>query len=114
MSPGSSSVTGGRLAGRMRVLPRAVSHRFMHLRPRERPADPQRILIAHSLLLGDTLMLTALLAKLRENHPRARIVMTMRRALLPLYLGRPYGVEPFLFDARDARTLDPLFDFGGF
>jgi ADP-heptose:LPS heptosyltransferase len=115
MSPGfTSKPAGSRLAGRMRVLPRAVSHRFMHLRPRERPAAPRRILIAHSLLLGDTLMLTPLIAKLRERHPQARIVMTVRRELMPLYTGRPYGVEPLLLDVRDVRTLDALFSFDGF
>jgi ADP-heptose:LPS heptosyltransferase len=40
--------------------------------------------------------------------------MTMRGELLPLYAGRPYGVEPLLFDPRDARTLDPLLESGGF
>ena len=36
---------------------------------RRRPAAPRRILVLHHLLLGDTLMVTALLAKLRERHP---------------------------------------------
>ena len=37
---------------------------------RVEPIEPRRILIAHHLLLGDTLMLTPLLAKLRASHPR--------------------------------------------
>ena len=41
-----------RLASRMHVLPRAFAR---SLRARRRPADPARILIAHHLLLGDTL-----------------------------------------------------------
>jgi ADP-heptose:LPS heptosyltransferase len=98
----------------MRVLPRALARRFMHLRPRERPAAPRSILIAHHLLLGDTLMLTALLAKLRERHTQARIAITVRREFSPLYAGRPYGVEPIVFDPRDASTLDSLCAFGGF
>ena len=44
------------------------------------PARPRRILIAHHLLLGDTLMLTPLLAKLRARYPAAEIVMTVPRA----------------------------------
>ncbi|MSQ48880.1 MAG: heptosyltransferase [Betaproteobacteria bacterium] len=99
----------GRLAGRLRLLPRALTRRFLRLRRRERPAVPRRILIAHHLLLGDTLMLTALLAKLREQHPQASIVMTVRRAYAPLYASRPYGVEPVVFEPREAATLDPLF-----
>ena len=44
------------------------------------PAAPRRILVLHHLLLGDTLMLTALLAKLRARYPAAEIVMTVPRA----------------------------------
>ena len=114
MSPASSEEAPGRLAGRLRVLPRALARRFLRMQRRERPAAPRRILIAHHLLLGDTLMLTPLLAKLRERHPQARIAMTVRRTYAPLYAARPYGVEPVVFEPRDAATLDPLFALGGF
>ena len=59
-------------------------------------------------------MLTPLLAKLRERHPKARIAMTVRRSLLPLYAGRPYGVQAIEFDPRDAATLDALVGDDGF
>jgi ADP-heptose:LPS heptosyltransferase len=115
MSPAfSESTTGGRLAGRLRVLPRAFANRFLHLRQRERPAAPERVLIAHNLLLGDTLMLTPLLAKLRGQYPSAHISMTVARGIAALYTGRPYGVDPVVFDPRDTRTLDPLLKAGGF
>jgi 3-deoxy-D-manno-octulosonic-acid transferase len=39
-------------------------------------AMPRRILIAHNLLLGDTIMLVPLLKKLRTRFPEAEIVMT--------------------------------------
>ena len=52
---------------------------------RRRPPAPARILVLHHLLLGDTLMLTALLAKLRARHPRradrADRAARVRRAL---------------------------------
>jgi ADP-heptose:LPS heptosyltransferase len=100
-----------RLAARLRVVPRALA---AVSRRRERPRDPAGILVAHHLLLGDTLMLTPLLAKLRERHPRARIAMTVARAFAPLYAGRPYGVEPVVFEPREPGTLDVLFSHGGF
>ncbi|MDA8390084.1 MAG: glycosyltransferase family 9 protein [Gammaproteobacteria bacterium] len=75
---------------------------------RRRPREVQRILVAHNLLLGDTLMLTPLLAALRTAHPQARIVMTCSPAFLPLYRGRPYGVEAMAFDPRDRSTLAAL------
>ena len=70
------------------------------------PADPRRILVAHHLLLGDTLMLTPLLKKLRALHPDAEITMTVPPAFAPLYSTRPYGVHALSFDPRaDASTL---------
>jgi len=101
-----------RIASRMRVVPAAMLRRFTVRR--RRPQSPGSILIAQHLLLGDTLMLTPLLAKLREQHPTARIAMTVRKAAAPLYSGRPYGVEPLAFDPRDPGTLVALLDRPGF
>jgi ADP-heptose:LPS heptosyltransferase len=75
---------------------------------RQRPDAPRRILVLHHLLLGDTLMVTALLAKLRAQHPDAEIVMTVNRAFAPLYEGRPYGVRAHPFDPRDVGTFTSL------
>lgn len=75
---------------------------------RRRPAAPQRILVLHHLLLGDTLCVTALLAKLRANHPQAEIVMTVPRAFADLYASRPYGVRAHPFDPRDFATFRAL------
>jgi ADP-heptose:LPS heptosyltransferase len=68
---------------------------------RKRPSVPERILVLHQLLLGDTLMLSALLARLREQYPQSQIVMTCAPALLPLYAGRPWGVQTIPWDERD-------------
>lgn len=84
-----------RLAARLHVLPRALAR---GLARGSRPAEPGRILVAHNLLLGDTLMLAALLKRLRARHPRAAIEMTVAPALLPLFAGRPYGVEALPYD----------------
>src|SRR5712671_5239278 len=77
-------------------------------RPRIRPAEVRRVLVAHHLLLGDTLMLAPLLAKLRERHPHAQIVMTVRPALMPFFEPRPYAVQAMPFDPRDGASLDAL------
>lgn len=84
-----------RLASRLHVLPRALVRGGAR---RARPSDPKRILIAHNLLLGDTLMLTALLARLRRLYPRAAVDLAVSPALLPLYAQRPYGVDAVPFD----------------
>ncbi len=72
---------------------------------RRRPAAPRRVLVLHHLLLGDTLMLTPLLAKLRAAHPDGEIVLTLPKAISPLYAGRPYGVTPVAWDPRDVAAL---------
>ena len=100
-------MTESRVAGRLRVLPRALANRLF---PRRRPAQPKRVLIAHHLLLGDVMMLAPLLAKLRERYPQAEVAMTVRRALVPLFARRPYGVQAIPYDPRDSSTLDRLFD----
>ena len=105
---------GRRLGGRLRVLPRALARRFLRMQRRERPAAPRRILIAHHLLAGDVLMLTPLLAKLRERHSDADIVILVRRAVAPLFSGRPYGARALVYEPREAATLDALFGEPGF
>jgi ADP-heptose:LPS heptosyltransferase len=98
----------------MRLLPRAFANRFLHLGRRERAAAPRRILVAQHLLAGDVLMLTPLLAKLRERHAEAEIVLAVRPAVAPLYSGRPYGVRALVYEPRDPATLDAFFDGPGY
>jgi len=77
-------------------------------RRRQRPAVVRRLLIAHHLLLGDTIMLTPLIKKARERFPQAEIAMTCPRAYAPIYAGRPYGLTILPFDPRslsDHRAL---------
>jgi ADP-heptose:LPS heptosyltransferase len=75
---------------------------------RRKPGEPRRILVLHHLLLGDTLMLTGLLAKLRARYPQAEIAMTVAPAYVALYEGRPYGVIAHALDPRDYGTLRRL------
>jgi len=110
----SRDANSSRLGGRLRVLPRALARRFLRMQRRERPAAPRRILVAHHLLAGDVLMLAPLLAKLRQRHPDADLAMTVRRALAPLFSGRPYGTRALVYEPRDAATLDALFAEPGF
>lgn len=101
-----------RLASRASVIVRALGNMIV---PQEMSAaPPQRILVAHHLLLGDTLMLTPLLAKLRERHPQAEIVMLAPKASVPLYQQRPYGVTVLPHDPRDPATFRTLRKTAGF
>lgn len=77
-------------------------------RGRHKPVTVHRILIAHHLLLGDTLLLTPLLAALRDHYPGADIVFCCPRPFLGLYSGRPYGVDALVYDPRDLASLRAL------
>ena len=72
-------------------------------------ALPQRILIAHHLLLGDTIMLAPLLKKLRQTLPQADIVLLCPPAWLPLFAGQPYGVRALAYDQRSLAAHRQLF-----
>jgi ADP-heptose:LPS heptosyltransferase len=99
--PTATVSTQSRFQGRARVVGRALLSRAWSGGLRSRPIDPRRILIAHHLLLGDTLMLTALIAKLRERHPAADIVMALPEPYAPLYAGAPYRVRAIGWSPRD-------------
>ena len=103
-----------RLPSRLRIIAGASWNRLKTGRRRIAPINPARILIAHHLLLGDTLMLTPLLAKLRAQYPQAEIVMTAPQAIAPLYEKRPYGVLAVSYDPGDPATFQALYSLRGF
>jgi ADP-heptose:LPS heptosyltransferase len=72
------------------------------------PASPRRILIAHHLLLGDTIMLTPLIAKCRARWPDAEILMTCPTKYAELFSGRPYGLRILPYDRSDAKSIMAL------
>lgn len=76
--------------------------------------SPSRILVLHHLLLGDALMLTPLLAKLREKWEAAEIILACPKLLMPLYRANPFGVHAVPFDPRDEKTLSGLEKYNGF
>lgn len=96
----------GRLLTRLAVVSRALP---TFAKRRRRSPSPRRILVAHHpKMIGDLLMLTPLVAKLRSTWPDAQIVITASRAVQPLYAARPYGVEALAFDPRDPATFAPF------
>lgn len=98
-----------RLPQRLFILRRLALH---CLNPaawrRKRPDTPRSILILHHLLLGDSLMLTPLLAKLADRYPQAQRYVACPRAFVGLYGEHPYGVEALPWDPRTADGLHTL------
>lgn len=105
---------GSRLKARLAIVPRAAARLVATAGRRRRPAQPRSILVAHGMLLGDTLMLAALLAGLRERYPAAELTMTVAPETLPLFAGRPYGVRAVAYDPRDPAGLRALAGAGGY
>lgn len=97
-----------RTGARLSLLGLLARQSLRDLGRRGPSASPRRILIVHHLLLGDTLMLAALLAKLRQQHPQAEILMCCPRPIVPLYARQPWGVQAVAFDPRDAASLRAL------
>ncbi|EJO55733.1 glycosyltransferase family 9 protein [Burkholderia multivorans] len=102
-----------RFPGRIHIFARALP-KLLFKPLRCRPAQPSSVLVAHHLLLGDTLLLTPLLAKLREQYPDARIALACPKAIAPLFARAPFGVEALAFDPRDAASVRRLVGSGPF
>jgi ADP-heptose:LPS heptosyltransferase len=103
-----------RASARIPVILLALLRRVFTLGRRRAPVDPKRILIVHHQLLGDTLLMTALVACLHERWPRAELVMTVPVAFVPLFQKRPYGLTVLPHDPRYPGTVLKLLRAGRF
>ena len=101
------------MSSRSRTWLAIYARALAHMASGGAPADPpRRILLAHHSLLGDTILLGAVTAKLRHLHPDARLVHVMPRAFVPLFSRRPWGVEAAGWSVRDPASLEALWALG--
>jgi len=101
-----------RLISRASIVMSALGHAFERA-----PAagSPQSVLIAHHpKMIGDTLLMSPLFAKARHIWPHAQIVTAVSAATLPLFASRPWRVQAFEYDPKNARTLAEFRRPGGF
>ncbi|BBF87126.1 heptosyltransferase family protein [Aquitalea magnusonii] len=99
-----------RLPGRLLIFA-ALMCRLPWQWLRRRPSEQtvQRILVLHQFLLGDALMATSLLAKLRERYPVAEITLACPPGQVGLYQSRPYGITAVGWHPRDFASVRKLF-----
>lgn len=102
-----------RFSARFLTICLALARRMRRRRPSEQ-YPVRRLLVAHYLLLGDTILLAPLLAKLASSYPEAERILLARPAVVPLFEGRPWGFRALPYDPRDFSTLLPLLQSGPF
>ncbi|WP_028228793.1 glycosyltransferase family 9 protein [Paraburkholderia ferrariae] len=101
-----------RFHGRIHTFARALPRLALKPLRRKPAALPARILIAQHMLLGDALLLAALMAKLRALYPEAQIVLACPKAMAPLYAKHPFGVDALAFDPRDSASVQRVLASG--
>lgn len=87
---------------RVETVVRALASRLRPVRPADAPV--RRLLVAHRLLLGDTVLLAPLLKRLAARYPDAERVVLVRPPFAPLFEGRPYGFGALPFEPRMPAT----------
>lgn len=99
----------------IRLLTLALAAVKLPLRRAPSASRPvRRILVAHYLLLGDTLLLAPLLAKLKARYPDAERIVLARPAVAPLFAGNPYGFQALAYDPSDFGAFRAILERGPF
>ena len=74
--------------------------------------DPKKILIAHDLLLGDTLLLAPLMKRIHEKYPHAQKYVLAKPIFVPLYTNTPYGFKALSYNPKSFLSLWKIFFCG--
>jgi len=102
-------LNNSRVPGRLLVLVMLILRLPTRGLRRSRPVTPRNILVLHHLLLGDTIMLAGLLAKLRHGFPDAALRLATPPGTVPLFAGRPYGVDAYPLNPKSLSSMLALF-----
>jgi ADP-heptose:LPS heptosyltransferase len=71
--------------------------------------NPKKILIAHDLLLGDTLLLAPLMKRIHEKFPDAQKYILAKPVFIPLFLNAAYGFKALSFHPKSFLSLWNIF-----
>ena len=74
--------------------------------------NPKKILIAHDLLLGDTLLLAPLMKRIHEKYPNAQKFILSKPAFVPLFGNTPYGFKALSFNPKSFLSVWRIFCCG--
>jgi len=99
-------MVNGRFPGRALIfLVLLVRFPLLWLRRKPAPKQVRRVLVLHQLLLGDALMATSLLAKLRQQFPQAQLMLACPPGQVALYRSQPYGLRALAWHPRDFASI---------
>jgi ADP-heptose:LPS heptosyltransferase len=71
--------------------------------------DPKKILIAHDLLLGDTLLLAPLMKRIHEKYPNTQKYILAKPAFVPLFGNTPYNFKVLSFNPKSFLSVWKIF-----
>ena len=71
--------------------------------------NPQKILIAHDLLLGDTLLLAPLMKRIHEKYPNAQKYVLAKSTFVPLFGNTPYGFKALSYNPKSFLSVWRIF-----
>ena len=74
--------------------------------------EPKKILIAHDLLLGDTLLLAPLMKRIYEKYPEQDKYILVKHGFIPLYKSTPYGFKALSFNPKSFLDMWNVFFIG--
>ena len=74
--------------------------------------EPKKILIAHDLLLGDTLLLASLMKRIHEKYPNAIKFILAKPIFTPLFKNKPYGFTPLSYNPKSFLDLWNIYCHG--
>lgn len=76
--------------------------------------EPQRILLVHDLLLGDTLLLAPLMKRIHEKYPHAKKFILAKPIFIPLFENTPYQFKALSFNPKSFLDLWNIFKSGSY
>jgi len=71
--------------------------------------NPKKILIAHDLLLGDTLLLAPLMKRIHEKYPNAQKYVLAKPTFAPLFGNAPYGFKALSYHPKSFLSVWKIF-----
>jgi ADP-heptose:LPS heptosyltransferase len=76
--------------------------------------QPKKILICHQLLIGDVMMLFPMIARIRKNHPQAKIYLMSDSIMKDFLSLNPYDCEVVEYDGKSTGHFFALLRRGFF